>query len=402
MSDEEFNRKSNVINNSGISQIRILMLDRIDQPAGNGWTTHKWELSRELSKNELEIHFLSLNQEELNKNRSNSSFVRQINYVRDFIKKINNNHFDMMYTRNIQICMLCLFTKRLHKSKILLEMNGLIHEHRKLEKELCIKKGFVKKIGEFILEHVELFVTKKADIVIAVTNEIKNILVTKGVDESKLFVISNGANIKLFRPFTDLEDVNKLRRMYDVSENDNIVMFVGNLAYWQGVEYLVQSAPYVLKTMPNTIFIIVGDGETKNELEIIAKKNGIYDKFIFIGNVTYEKVPLFMNMADVCVVPKKLLGFGYSPLKLYEYMACGKPVIATNTMGFEILKQHEAGILIDPSNSSEFSEGIISLLQNEQLRAQMGINGRKIVVNEYSWEITSEKTANVIREAMHH
>ena len=100
-------------------------------------------------------------------------------------------------------------------------------------------------------------------------------------------------------------------------------------------------------------------------------------------------------MADVCIVTKKTLGFGYSPLKLYEYMACKKPVIATNTKGFEILKQSNAGILVNPEDLQELSNAMIKLLQNKQLREKMGDNGRKLVVSEYSWESTAKKTIRV-------
>ena len=80
----------------------------------------------------------------------------------------------------------------------------------------------------------------------------------------------------------------------------------------------------------------MGDGELKNELIHLAEKMNVANKCIFTGKIPYEKVPLYINIADVCVDLKKNLPFGYSSLKLYEYMACEKPVVASNIIDFEI------------------------------------------------------------------
>ena len=105
-------------------------------------------------------------------------------------------------------------------------------------------------------------------------------------------------------------------------------------------------------------------------------------------------------MANICVVPKKDLGFGYSPLKLYEYMSCGKPVIATDTAGFEILEKYNAGVLVNTQDPQEFADAIIKLLKDKQLMKEMGMNGRNLVVNNYTWEIASKKTSEVFQKLL--
>ena len=76
-------------------------------------------------------------------------------------------------------------------------------------------------------------------------------------------------------------------------------------------------------------------------------------------------------------------------------MACGKPVIATRTNGFEIIEENNSGILIDPENSGEFRDAIMNLLTNKKSRNQMGKNGREIVVENFSWECVAKKVENV-------
>jgi len=389
--------------------MKIFVMDTVEPLNGIGGTIHKWELSKNLSKLGHEVHVMTYIGTKLDgavshpmkaKEKYKINFFFKIMHLINILKVAHGYNFDILYTRNISFGLLGLLVKKLTKSKLVFELNGLVSEHRKFEKKLYSKIGILRNLQIAIWDYIEILTAKKSDAVIAVTQRIKEILIKRGVDENKIIVIPNGADVNLFRPISDVIAVNKLRNKYSINENTCVVIFVGNLAYWQGVEYLIQSAPLVLKAVPDTMFFIVGEGELKNELISLAKKVGVLDKCIFTGNIPYEKVPLYMNMADVCVVPKKVLGFGYSPLKLYEYMACGKPVIATDTAGFEIVRQYNTGILVNPENPEEFSNAIIKLLQNKKLREQMGANGRELVVREYSWESTAKKTIKVFRNLL--
>lgn len=76
-------------------------------------------------------------------------------------------------------------------------------------------------------------------------------------------------------------------------------------------------------------------------------------------------------------------------------MACGKPVVATRTNGFEIIEKYDAGILINPENSEEFADAIISLLKSKNIRNRMGKNGREFVSKNYSWERVAQKISDV-------
>lgn len=94
---------------------------------------------------------------------------------------------------------------------------------------------------------------------------------------------------------------------------------------------------------------------------------------------------------------KDILG---SPLKLCEYMVCGKPVVASRKSCFEILEENKAGLLVDPENPQEFAGAIIKLLRDPELRKQMGENGRKYVVGNRSWESVARKVAEVCEQVI--
>ena len=164
------------------------------------------------------------------------------------------------------------------------------------------------------------------------------------IPHSKIDVIPNGANTKLFRPLNMLNS----REQLDIDRNDTVICFEGCFYAWQGLEYLIGTMPIILKKVPNTTLLIVGDeastgnGDSKRKLIGMVKELDLEKKVIFTGAVPYEEVPIYLNASDVCVAYKKPRKSGYSPLKLYEYMACARPVVASKISGFEILEQNNA------------------------------------------------------------
>ena len=105
-------------------------------------------------------------------------------------------------------------------------------------------------------DYIEILAAKKADAVISVSQGIKDILVEKGVDRNKIFVVPNGANVNLFKPIDELEKTIKyLRQLYGINKNDYVIVFVGNFEPHHGIEYLIKSAPLILREFPNTKFL---------------------------------------------------------------------------------------------------------------------------------------------------
>ncbi len=144
--------------------------------------------------------------------------------------------------------------------------------------------------------------------------------------------------------------------------------------------------------------MIVGDGSAKNDCIKIAHEFGVFEKFIFTGGIPFEQVPLYVNSSDVCVAPFKIYRnakIGLSPLKIYEYLACGKPVVSSRIPNIEFIEQQKAGILVEPENPEELAKAIIKLLENESLREEMGKNGRDLVVKYYSWEANARKVEDI-------
>ena len=92
---------------------------------------------------------------------------------------------------------------------------------------------------------------------------------------------------------------------------------------------------------------------------------------------------------------------GGSPFKLYEYASCGKPIISTDIPGIpEFVNKNKCGIIVEPNNPKALAEAIVKLLDNPNLAEEMGKNGRKAILNGYSWKSVAERTQKVIEDAI--
>lgn len=272
---------------------------------------------------------------------------------------------------------------------LVVEVNGpLIEEHDSTGKRPWLTKAL--RLSEWV--HFRL-----ADRFVAVTPKIADYIHQQyGVPEERIAHVSNGANVDMFTPL----DEQRCKDELGLDRDATYVTFVGNLAPWQGVEYLLESAPSVLAEVPEAQFLIVGDGIQREELQQQVSELDLEDDVEFTGMVPYDDVPRYVNASDVCVVYKTPMGYGYSPLKLYEYMACGRPVVASDTDGFEILEESEAGVLVEPENPDALADELVELLRDEPLRETMGENGREYVVEHRSWRATAENVADVIERAI--
>ena len=271
---------------------------------------------------------------------------------------------------------------------IVLEINGLGVAER------SISSG--NKIFYRIVFLIEKKMFNSAKKLIVVSPGIKNALAEiNNLNLDKFITISNGVNIELFTILNS--EASKKKINLDI--NYKYVCFIGSFAPWHGLEHLVKAAPLILENIPNTKFILVGDGITKDSIKKLIDELKLNNDFIFFDTVPNKEIPIYINASDVCVILKRKDIPG-SPLKLREYMACGKPVVATKSPDFNILCENFAGILVDPENSIELSNAIMDLLRNKDLCESMGKNGRNCVIECFSWSKVASRVANVCSEAL--
>ncbi len=277
---------------------------------------------------------------------------------------------------------------------LVLEVNGLpLDEIRMKAPRMGRGRRHLKLLSARLSERFNYTRARK---IVAVTSNIKSYIEKDySVPFGDVNVVANGVNTLLFKPAEKAE----VRKRLKLDDGFSYVSFVGNLSVWQGVDCLINALPSILASCSNTRLLIVGDGELRKELMERAEKINAPESTVFIGSIAHESVPAFINASDVSVVFKRPLKSGYSPLKLYEYMACGIPVVASRLPGFEVVEKSNAGVLVDPGDTVTLAEAVIGLLKNEELRETMGRNGRQLVVQNHSWQKVAEKISDICQSA---
>ena len=206
-----------------------------------------------------------------------------------------------------------------------------------------------------------------------------------------------GKNVVVIEQGVDSDVMKKLpkdellMKKLGLNPNDQIVMYLGSVLSHSGLEDVLNSMPNILKEIPNFKLLLVGDGPNLSSLKQQAKKLGVYEKIIFTGFVPYMEVPRFCSLANLCINPFRIndMTVKLSPVKIFDFMSCAKPVLATPLKGMlhDFPKDSETIIYEDLDN---FEEKIISLLQNNSLE-EIGDRCRKFVEEHFTWEIVAQK-----------
>lgn len=235
------------------------------------------------------------------------------------------------------------------------------------------------------------------DKIITVSQYLKEELISKYFMQQKdIQVIYNGVNTERFHTHRNGQ---RIKNQYQIGDRDPVVLYLGRLAPYKGVQFLIEAAPKILIEFPRTKFIVSGSTryDTLNLLKLVYELD-VRKSIIFTGYIQDEDVPDLYAACDVFCYPSLWEGFGLPPV---EAQACGKPVVAFNTCALpEVIKNKQTGLLVQPENSQALANAIISMLHDDERRHKMGMEGRKRVRRLFSWDDAAEKTLKIYREVM--
>jgi D-inositol-3-phosphate glycosyltransferase len=200
-------------------------------------------------------------------------------------------------------------------------------------------------------------------------------------DAAKIAVIPLGVDLDRFRP----GDQEAARTALGL-EDERIILFVGRIEPLKGVDILINAAAILESDVDCSVLIVGGDETSRAQvarLRGLARRRGIEHRIAFVGAIDHERLPLYYNAADVCVVPSHYESFG---LVAVEAMASGLPVVASRVGGLMgTVRDGETGYLIPWLCPEPFAERIELLLDNEPLRRNLGEAARE-AVGRYRWE----------------
>jgi glycosyltransferase involved in cell wall biosynthesis len=288
--------------------------------------------------------------------------------------------YDVIYGREFHTVIIALLPRLIFGRKLVFEVNGIANEERRLKSDSLFNHIFV-----FFIKRAEKLATRYSEKVISVAPKIRLYLTENfNCPSEKIKVISNGVNTEIFRPIHDSPLLAQWKDRLGIKPKDTVIAYVGNLAPWQGIDDLIEIAFRLLSKNKDLKFLFVGEGPLKPLLIREVLNSGYEGDIVFTGMLDHEDIPFVINLADICVAPLRVTTG--SPIKVFEYMACGKPVVTTRIEGLEFIEAEGAGRLTAPEDIMGLERALNELIEEPRKRADMGQKGMQIVRERFSWE----------------
>ena len=292
---------------------------------------------------------------------------------------------------------------KLCRKPLVLEFNDLIM-HLGFDTGQMNPKSLLAKLGLFVQNKLPF----RADMVIA-TNFIGKMLESKGMPPERISIIPCGVSTTMFYPEIDASEI---RQKYGLGDSI-VILYQGLVCKAYGIDTLLDAMSEVSNKNKKAKLLIVGFHRSRERVgfeldeEIIdfrkkAAQLGIKDKVIFTGPQLPETIPNFIAASDICVnpMPYTLTCRAGSPIKVFEYMAVAKPVVATALDSVEgVVINGETGLITKPE-ADDIAQKILLLAENPGIRDKIGRNARQKVVAEYEWEKLGDKLIDAYWQAI--
>ena len=299
----------------------------------------------------------------------------------NLLKLLRKHQIDLIHAHHYEGLIISLMVRNFINLPIIYDA------HTMLESELPFYKlGVPEKIKEITGRFFDYSLTRYADHIITVTEDIKIHLVHNGlIPEKKISVIANGIENTHF--FANLEKIDK--------GNEKILIYTGNLAQFQGIDLLLKSFHLLLKQR-NDLRLVIVTSSSFTPYRSLANELGI-SSHIEIIKSSFEALPKYLQIADVALNPRAVCDG--LPQKLLNYMAAGKPIVsfAGSAKG---LKHEETGYIVEGASFVDFAEGVLQVLGNPDLAHRLGANAQELSRREYSWDKLADKTLDIYHQIL--
>jgi glycosyltransferase involved in cell wall biosynthesis len=240
---------------------------------------------------------------------------------------------------------------------------------------------------------LEEFCYKKAHAVTGQTKGIVDNIVNRGIDNNKVHLITNGVDTEFFKKENRDE---KFRKEIDI-EKKFAVCYAGIHGIAQGLENVIEAAE-ILKNYDEIKFLFFGDGPEKSDLITMVREKALTNVEFFPVQ-SKNKMPRIIASMDATVIPLKKLDLfkGALPSKMFEALSSELPIVlAVEGEAEKLINDAKAGITVEPENSREIAEAVLKLYNDSELRRQLGQNGRKYAIENYSRESITRKLEKIL------
>ncbi|MBU0667152.1 MAG: glycosyltransferase family 4 protein [Nanoarchaeota archaeon] len=239
--------------------------------------------------------------------------------------------------------------------------------------------------GQYI-NFMEQTIPKLADTVSVASNHLRKLALKAGVSKENIFDSHVGADLEKFHPKNKGDEI---RLKYKIK--CPFIIYLGQLHGGQYAELFLKAAKLVLKEYKNTKFMIVGGGHYLPTLKQKNHELGLDKEVIFVGYTKYDDVPKYLAAADICVAAfeDNNITKCKSPLKIVEYLAAGKAIVASD-VGEVKRMLGDSGIAVKAGDEKAIAKGIIRFLTDKRFKKKSEKKARKRAEEEYNWQVTAK------------
>jgi len=273
--------------------------------------------------------------------------------------------------------------------------------------EISMQRSFAKTapVYEDVYLKAEEVAFRQATVISVISEHVKGDLVSRGVDERRILVNPNGADLDSYAP-APADEKRRIRSSLGFTDRDRVVGFTGTFGGWHGVDVLAAGIPRICAAAPDVQFLIIGDGVHKPQLDAEVARHRLDDRVRRVGRVPQAEGARLLKACDIFVSPHNThmvdSRFFGSPTKIFEYMAMGGGIVASDleqigevlspalrladlTRG-DVRVTDQRSVLCTPGDVDEFVNGVVELARRPDVTCALGRNARNAVAEHYSWQ----------------
>ena len=273
------------------------------------------------------------------------------------------------------------------------EMRGLWHVTRTAKQPEYDESNHYR-----MIEGLEMQAAKNASHVLAITEGVKDVLLTNGIEEEKITLLPNAVDINKFKP---RERNEKIELKFGLNGMTTIG-YIGSFTDYEGLDYLLKAGAALKDKYEGKFKILmIGDGVVLDNLKSLSRELKLDNVIHFTGRIEHNDVLDYYSVIDIAVYPRKGMKVCeiVSPLKPLEAMAMEKTVIASNVKALsEMVKNNETGLLHEKDNIDDLTKLLEKCLKDKKLTKSLGMNARKWVTKNRNWDTVSEKVSNLYKK----
>lgn len=374
-------------------------------PSPKGASTHILHNIRGLVNGQFDVHLLTPNDgllptedtvegasvTRIPQDLTQSFLERATHFGKAVLNHLALHHdYDVVHFRNIWDGLSIAQNKKRFGYKTLFEVNGLPSIELKYHYP-GLEQGLITKIKEQEVATLHL-----SDAIICPSNVTRDYIVSLGLNRKLVTVIPNGVSPSDFSPSPLPEREGRIP----------VILYIGTLADWQGLDIIINALPKILEQR-DVRLQIVGRGRSRQRKVLLKqiRKSGLEGSVIVQPPVPHHEIPALISQADLCVAPLGLndrnVTQGACPIKVLEYMAASRPLVASNMpIVRELVREDVDALLFSPNDPEDLARQVLALLNDFELSKQLARSAAERVLRQFTWHESQKKLLKVYKNLL--